>query len=161
MSDLISFDGGSVSDPVYEGATEQELYFIVQVNLLVVGRLQVDDLLDTAEKIYKIQRPSQAILPLGLWRWYYGLSRTATITSLQRLCFHTQSLLRSESLKAAQRKRLRKHLGKSHQGIRKLIETYRTDAATQARLKCLIEETSDLVSDSDVGIGQTKLEKFC
>ena len=145
MSDLISFDGGSVSDPVYEGATEQELYFIIQVNLLVVARLQVDDLLDTAEKIYKIQRPSQAILPLGIWRWYYGLSRSATVTSLQRLYFHTQTLLQSAVLKAAQKKRLRRHLSKSNQGISKLIETYQRDAATQARLKCLIEETNDLV----------------
>jgi len=161
MSDLISFDGGSVSDPVYEGATEQELYFIIQVNLLVVGRLQVDDLLDTTEKIYKIQRPSQAILPLGIWRWYYGLSRTATITSLQRLCFHTQSLLQNGSLKDAQKKRLRRHLNKSHQGIRKLIETYRTDAATQARLKCLIEETNDLVSGGDEHKGLAKLDKLC
>ena len=54
MSDLINFDGAS-SDPVYEGATQQELYFIIQVNLLVVARLQVDDYLDTGEKIYKIQ----------------------------------------------------------------------------------------------------------
>ena len=73
MSDLISFDGPAC-DPVYEGATQQELYFIIQVNLLVVARLQVDDYLDTGEKIYKIQRPSQTMLPLGIWRWWGGLS---------------------------------------------------------------------------------------
>ena len=99
MSDLISFDSGSTSDPIYEGATPQELYFIVQVNLLVVARLQIDDLLDTSEKIYKIQRPSQTMLPLGIWRWYYGLSRKETTTNLQRLYFHTQQLLQNETLK--------------------------------------------------------------
>ena len=89
MSDMISFDSGSVSDPIYEGATQQELYFIVSVNLLVVARLQIDDLLDTSEKIYKIQRPSQTVLPLGIWRWYYGLSRTETTANLQRLVFRS------------------------------------------------------------------------
>ena len=143
MSDIISFDSGSVSDPIYEGATPQELYFIVQVNLLVVARLQIDDLLDTSEKIYKIQRPSQTIFPLGIWRWYYGLSRVETMANLQRLYFHTQKLLQSESLKAAQKDRLQKHLSKSHQGVKKLIETYRNDAGVTARLRCLIEETSD------------------
>ena len=143
MSDMISFDSGSVSDPIYEGATPQELYFIVQVNLLVVARLQIDDLLDTSEKIYKIQRPSQTILPLGIWRWYYGLSRTETTANLQRLYFHTQQLLQSGSLKDAQRHRLQRHLSKSHQGVKKLIETYRNDAGVTARLRCLIEETAD------------------
>ena len=143
MSDLISFDSGSASDPVYEGATSQELYYIVQVNLLVVARLQIDDLLDTSEKIYKIQRPSQTMLPLGLWRWYYGLSRKDTTINLQRLYYHTQQLLQNDTLKETQRHRLRKHLSKSHQGVKKLIETYRTDAGVTARLRCLIEETTD------------------
>lgn len=146
MSDLISFDSGSTSDPIYEGATPQELYFIVQVNLLVVARLQIDDLLDTSEKIYKIQRPSQTMLPLGIWRWYYGLSRKETTTNLQRLYFHTQQLLQNETLKDAQKYRLQKHLSKSHQGVKKLIETYRNDAGVTARLRCLIEETTDTVS---------------
>ena len=143
MSDLISFDSGSASDPIYDGATQQELYFIVQVNLLVVARLQIDDLLDTSEKIYKIQRPSQAVLPLGIWRWWYGLSRTETTSNLQRLYFHTQQLIQSDNLKAVQKTRLRKHLSKSHQGVKKLIETYRNDAGVTARLRCLIEETTD------------------
>ena len=146
MSDIISFDSGSTSDPIYEGATQQELYFIVQVNLLVVARLQIDDLLDTSEKIYKIQRPSQTMLPLGVWRWYYGLSRKETTTNLQRLYFHTQQLLQHETLKDAQKHRLQKHLSKSHQGVKKLIETYRNDAGVTARLRCLIEETTDAAS---------------
>lgn len=166
MSDLISFDTGAAPDPVYEGCTEQELYFIVQVNLLVVARLQVDDLLDTTEKIYKIQRPSQAILPLGLFRWYYGLSRNSAVSSLQRLFYHTQKLLQTGTLKEPQKKRLRKHLGRSHQGIRRLMETYRSDAAVQARLKTLIEETTDLIekvssADSAYSADSTKLDKLC
>lgn len=146
MSDLISFDSGSVSDPIYDSSTQQELYYVIQVNLLVIARLQIDDLLDTSEKIYKIQRPSQTILPLGMWRWYYGLSRKDTTSNLQRLYYHTQQLLQSDTLKAAQKSRLEKHLLKSHSGVKKLIETYRNDAGVTARLRCLIEETSDTVS---------------
>lgn len=149
MSDLISFDSGSVSDPIYEGLTQQELYFVIQVNLLVIARLQIDDLLDTSEKIFKIQRPSQTILPLGMWRWYYGLSRTETTSNLQRLYYHTQQLLQNDTLKEAQKLRLEKHLLKSHSGVKKLIETYRNDAGVTARLRCLIEETSDTVSQKN------------
>lgn len=151
MSDLISFDSGSVSDPIYEGATPQELYFIVQVNLLVVARLQIDDLLDTSEKIYKIQRPSQTMLPLGIWRWYYGLSRVETTSTLQRLYYHTQQLLQNDTLKGAQKRRLQKHLSKSHQGVKKLIETYRNDAGVTARLRCLIEETAEAATQKISG----------
>jgi hypothetical protein len=148
MSDLISFDGPAC-DPVYEGATQQELYFIIQVNLLVVARLQVDDYLDTGEKIYKIQRPSQTMLPLGIWRWWGGLSRVTAITNLQRLYYHTQQLLQSSDLKKQQKKRLLKHLERSHCGVKKLMETYRQDAATQSRLKCLIEETKDFLEGNE------------
>ena len=142
MSSLISFDTGSESDPVYDGCTEQELYFIVQVNLLVVARLQVDDLLDTSEKIYKVQRPSQDMF-IGVWRWWYGLSRHSTTMNLQRLYYHTQKLLQAQPLKTPQKTRLKKHLQRSHSGLKKLIETYRSDAATVARIKCLMEETCD------------------
>lgn len=137
---------GSESDPVYDGCTEQELYFIVQVNLLVVARLQVDDLLDTSQKIYKIQRPSQDTL-IGLYRWWYGLSRHSTIMNLQRLYYHSQKLLQAKSLKTAQKIRLKKHIQRAAAGLKKLIETYRSDAATVARIKCLMEETNDFLPE--------------
>ena len=143
MSDLVSFDTGCVSDGVFDNCTEQELYFVCIVNLLVLSKMQVDDLLDTSEKIYKIQRPSQVILPLGMFRWWYGLSRTSTITNLQRLYYHSQKLLRAESLKIPQKTRLRKHLQRSLNGLKKLVETYRSDLSTISRLKLLQEETSD------------------
>ena len=139
---------GSESDPVYDGCTEQELYFIVQVNLLVVARLQVDDLLDTSQKIYKIQRPSQDML-IGMYRWWYGLSRHSTIMNLQRLYYHSQKLLQAQSLKTPQKNRLRKHIQRAGAGLKKLIETYRSDAATVARIKCLMEETNDFLPEEN------------
>ena len=95
MSDLISFDSGSASDPVYEGATSQELYYIVQVNLLVVARLQIDDLLDTSEKIYKIQRPSQTMLTAHRSN---GRSRLCLFVAAAKASLAEQELKRRSSL---------------------------------------------------------------
>ena len=146
MSSLISFDMGSESDPIFDGCSEMELYFVCQVNLLVVARLQVDDLLNTSEKIYKIQRPSQDMF-IPVYRWWYGLSRHNTTTNLQRLYYHSHKLLQANTLQSPQKNRLKKHLQRSLSGLRKLIETYRNDAATVARIKCLIEETGDFLPE--------------
>jgi len=141
MSDLLSPAQQSVS---LENASTEELYFAIQVNLIVLSKVQIDDHLDTSKRIFTIMRPSQykfASVQVPVIRWWYSMNRQNAIVSIQQLYYYTSTLLENPKLAEDQKNRLKKHLVNSHAGIRHLMETYSQDPATQARLKCLIDET--------------------
>ena len=130
----------------------EELLHIVCVNLLTLAKVQAEDYLITTNDLFAIQRPSHyRIVPVGLFRFYYGFSRQTTIENIKQLYFSARHLLEKVQLTSEEQKKVRELVWKSHRGLKKLQVTYVKDVAIYSELQILLDETSRgiYVSESD------------
>lgn len=136
----------------------QELLHIVSVNLLTLAKVQTDDYLMTTGDLFAIQRPADyRLIPIGVFRFYYGYSRQTTLDNIKQLYDSAKYLLEKVQLTDEERKKVRELIKKSHRGLKKLQVTYIKDVAVYSELQILLEETDrgiyvlDLISNpSDV-----------
>ena len=135
----------------------QELLHIVSVNLLTLAKVQTDDYLMTTGDLFAIQRPSDyRFIPIGVFRFYYGYSRQATLGNIKQLYDSAKYLLEKVLLSEEERKKVRELVKKSHRGLKKLQVTYIKDVAVYSELQILLEETDrgvyilDIISNASV-----------
>ncbi len=135
----------------------QELLHIVSVNLLTLAKVQTDDYLMTTGDLFAIQRPSDyRLLPIGLFRFYYGYSRQTTLNNIKQLYDSAKYLLEKVVLSEEERTKVRELVKKSHRGLKKLQVTYIKDVAVYSELQILLEETDrgvyvlDIISSASV-----------
>lgn len=121
----------------------QELLHIISVNLLTLAKVQADDYLMTTGDLFAIQRPSDyRLIPIGVFRFYYGYSRQITLDNIKQLYDSAKYLLKKVQLTEEERKKVRELVQKSHRGLRKLQVTYIKDVSVYSELQILLEETS-------------------
>ena len=120
----------------------QELLHIVSVNLLTLAKVQTDDYLMTTGDLFAIQRPADyRLIPIGVFRFYYGYSRQTTLDNIKQLYDSAKYLLEKVHLTEEERKKVRELVQKSHRGLKKLQVTYIKDIAVYSELQILLEET--------------------
>ena len=120
----------------------QELLHIVSVNLLTLAKVQTDDYLMTTGDLFAIQRPADyRLIPIGVFRFYYGYSRQTTLDNIKQLYDSAKYLLEKVHLTEEERKKVRELVQKSHRGLKKLQLTYIKDIAVYSELQILLEET--------------------
>lgn len=120
----------------------QELLHIVSVNLLTLAKVQTDDYLMTTGDLFAIQRPADyRLIPIGIFRFYYGYSRQTTLDNIKQLYDSAKYLLEKVHLSEEERKKVRELVQKSHRGLKKLQLTYIKDIAVYSELQILLEET--------------------
>lgn len=120
----------------------QELLHIVSVNLLTLAKVQTDDYLMTTGDLFAIQRPADyRLIPIGVFRFYYGYSRQTTLDNIKQLYDSAKYLLEKVQLTEEERKKVRELVQKSHRGLKKLQVTYIKDIAVYSELQILLEET--------------------
>lgn len=120
----------------------QELLHIVSVNLLTLAKVQTDDYLMTTGDLFAIQRPADyRLIPIGIFRFYYGYSRQTTLDNIKQLYDSAKYLLEKVQLTEEERKKVRELVQKSHRGLKKLQVTYIKDVAVYSELQILLEET--------------------
>tara|TARA_A100001015_G_C15044888_1_gene742895 strand:- start:3559 stop:4044 length:486 start_codon:yes stop_codon:yes gene_type:complete len=127
------------------GEDDDELYYQTCINLIVISKLQVDDLLDTRKKTFELLRPSQSWIPISVYRYWYSQNRRDNVVALQRLFFDVNKIdsgnLSQLRLTDEQQHRLKKLVSKSRKGLKKLSETYSKDVQTTARIEYLYTES--------------------
>ena len=130
----------------------QELLHIVCVNLLTLAKVQTDDYLMTSGHLFAIQRPSEyRIVPIGLFRMYYGFSRTTTLANIKQLYFAAKHLLEKvHTLTEEERLKLRELVMKSHKGLKKLQVTYIKDVSVYSEIQIIVDETSRGIYTADL-----------
>ena len=120
----------------------EELLHIVSVNLLTLAKVQTDDYLMTTGDLFAIQRPADyRLIPIGVFRFYYGYSRQTTLDNIKQLYDSAKYLLEKVHLTEEERKKVRELIQKSHRGLKKLQVTYIKDIAVYSELQILLEET--------------------
>ena len=128
-----------------EEADEDEIYYQTCINLIVLSKLQVDDLLDTRKKTFELLRPSQSWIPLGMYRYWYSQNRRDNVVALQQLFYDVNKIdtgkLHQLVLSKEQKTRIKKLVSKSRKGLKKLSETYVKDVQTTARIEYLYTES--------------------
>ena len=124
---------------------DDELYYRTCINLLVISKLQVDDLLDTRKKTFELLRPSQSWIPLSAYRYWYSQNRRDNVVAIQQLFYDVNKIdsgnLSQLQLTDEQQHRLKKLVSKSRKGLKKLSETYSKDVQTTARIEYLYTES--------------------
>ena len=114
----------------------QELLHIVSVNLLTLAKVQTDDYLMTTGDLFAIQRPADyRLIPIGVFRFYYGYSRQTTLDNIKQLYDSAKYLLEKVQLTEEERKKVRELVQKSHRGLKLYI------IAVYSELQILLEET--------------------
>ena len=89
----------------------QELLHIISVNLLTLAKVQADDYLMTTGDLFAIQRPSDyRLIPIGVFRFYYGYSRQITLDNIKQLYDSAKYLLEKVQLTEEERKKVRVRL---------------------------------------------------
>ena len=128
-----------------EEADDDEIYYQTCINLIVLSKLQVDDLLDTRKKTFELLRPSQSWIPLGMYRYWYSQNRRDNVVALQQLFYDVNKIdtgkLHQLELSKEQKTRIKKLVSKSRKGLKKLSETYSKDVQTTARIEYLYTES--------------------
>lgn len=123
---------------------EDEIYYQTCINLLVVSKLQVDDLLDTRKKTFELLRPSQSWIPLSVYRYWYSQNRRDNVVALQKLFYNVNKIdigmFAKITLDHTQKLRLKKLVSRARKGLKKLCETYNKDVQTVARIHFLYED---------------------
>ena len=109
------------------GHDPEELFHITSVNLIVVGRLQVEDHLCVTKGMFTIQRPGTMWIPLAVQRWYFSQSRETTLSNIKTMYDNATWILKHMDLTDKDILRLKKLVRNSHKGIRKLQTTYIKD----------------------------------
>jgi hypothetical protein len=130
----------------------EELLHVVCVNLLTLAKVQTDDYLMTTGHLFAIQRPSDyRVVPIGLFRFYYGFSRSTTLSNIKQLFFAAKHLLQNvKSLTEEERKKVRELVSKSHKGLRKLQVTYIKDVSVYSEIQIIVDETSRGIYTTDL-----------
>lgn len=135
------------------GHDPEELFHITSVNLIVVGRLQVEDYLCVTKGMFTIQRPGTMWIPVALQRWYYAQSRETTINNIKTMFENATWILKHMDLTEKDVLRFKKLIRNSHRGMRKLQTTYIKDVNVVARLAAMISSTTgdlyDLPEEED------------
>ena len=135
------------------GHDPEELFHITSVNLIVVGRLQVEDYLCVTKGMFTIQRPGTMWIPVALQRWYYAQSRETTINNIKTMFENATWILEHMDLTEKDVLRFKKLIRNSHRGMRKLQTTYIKDVNVVARLAAMISSTTgdlyDLPEEED------------
>ncbi len=123
---------------------EDEIYYQTCINLLVVSKLQVDDLLDTRKKTFELLRPSQSWIPLSVYRYWYSQNRRDNVVALQKLFYNVNKIdsgmFANIKLDNTQKLRLKKLVSRARKGLKKLCQTYNKDVQTVARIHFLYED---------------------
>tara|TARA_B100001094_G_scaffold17594_2_gene15182 strand:+ start:55590 stop:56069 length:480 start_codon:yes stop_codon:yes gene_type:complete len=134
-----------ITNDVDELDEDDEIYYQTCINLLVISKLQVDDLLDTRKKSFELLRPSQSWIPLSLYRYWFSQNRRDNVVALQRLFFNVNKIdsgqMQKLRLDNEQKVRLKKLVSKARKGLKKLQETYSKDVQTTARIHYLFEDS--------------------
>ena len=129
------------------GHDPEELFHITSVNLIVVGRLQVEDHLCITKGMFTIQRPGTMWIPLALQRWFYAQSRETTLSNIKTMYDNATWILKHMDLTDKDILRLKKLVRNSHKGIRKLQTTYIKDVNVVAQLAAMVSSTTGELYD--------------
>lgn len=129
------------------GHDPEELFHITSVNLIVVGRLQVEDHLCITKGMFTIQRPGTMWIPLALQRWFYAQSRETTLSNIKTMYENATWILKHMDLTDKDILRLKKLVRNSHKGIRKLQTTYIKDVNVVAQLAAMVSSTTGELYD--------------
>lgn len=145
------------------GHDPEELFHITSVNLIVVGRLQVEDYLCVTKGMFTIQRPGTMWIPVALQRWYYAQSRETTINNIKTMFENATWILKHMDLTEKDVLRFKKLIRNSHRGMRKLQTTYIKDVNVVARLAAMISSTTgdlyDLPEEEDKPKSSKKINR--
>lgn len=141
------------------GHDPEELFHITSVNLIVVGRLQVEDYLCVTKGMFTIQRPGTMWIPVAFQRWYYAQSRETTINNIKTMFENATWILRHMELSEKDVLRFKKLIRHSHKGMRRLQTTYIKDVNVVARLAAMISSTTGDLYDLPEEPDTTKQSK--
>ena len=85
-----------------------QLLHIVCINLITLSKVETDDYLITNKDLFAVQRTSEyRLIPLGLFRMYYGFSRETTLQNLRQLYAGARHLLKNVQLTDEESKKRR------------------------------------------------------
>lgn len=129
------------------GHDPEEIFHITSVNLIVVGRLQVEDYLCITKGMFTVQRPGTMWIPLALQRWFYAQSRETTLNNIKTMYENATWILKHMDLTDKDIRRLKKLIRNSHKGIRKLQTTYIKDVNVVAQLAAMVSSTTGELYD--------------
>ena len=119
-----------------------QLLHIVCINLITLSKVETDDYLITNKDLFAVQRTSEyRLIPIGLFRMYYGFSRETTLQNLRQLYAGARHLLKNVHLTEEESKKLQQLVEKSCRGLKKLQITYIKDTAVYSQIQVLIDET--------------------
>ena len=119
-----------------------QLLHIVCINLITLSKVETDDYLITNKDLFAVQRTSDyRLIPVGLFRMYYGFSRETTLQNLRQLYAGARHLLENVNLTTEESKKLQQLVEKSCRGLKKLQITYIKDTAVYSQIQVLIDET--------------------
>lgn len=135
-----------------------QLLHIVCINLITLSKVETDDYLITNKDLFAVQRSSDyRMIPVGLFRFYYGFSRETTLQNLRQLYAGASHLLSNVDLTKEEETKLRELVAKSHRGLKKLQVTYIKDTAVYSQIQVLIDETKRGVFKNATVVDATNL----
>jgi len=119
-----------------------QLLHIASVNLITLSKVETDDYLITNKDLFAVQRSSDyRMIPIGLFRFYYGFSRDLTLHNIKQLYAGVKHLLLNVNLTNEEEHKLRELVAKSHRGLKKLQVTYIKDTSVYSQLQVVLDET--------------------
>ena len=113
------------------------------VNLKIISKLEPEKKLETDGLLF--QHVEWSLFPEGARRWWYGHSRSVTITKIQQLYETAFAKIKGDDDKS----RLLASIQESLKGLRNLKTTYASDNTIGSQLDVIIEDIDLIIKQNN------------